>query len=140
MKNEEFATALNNSQFSTFNFQLNCFCIQSDEAVEFFWSAVFYEIVGKAEADDFRMEVVVGHVLEDCGTQSTLYDTIFYGHYPTTGRADLMQDALVDGFEETHVVMCNGNTFFSQFAHDFGNYIAEGTEREDGYSPPPTLP
>ena len=33
--------------------------------IEFVWGAVFYEAVGKAEADDFGMQVMVCHILDN---------------------------------------------------------------------------
>ena len=79
--------------------------------IEFFGSAVFNEMVGKAEANDFGMQVVVCHIFKDCRTQSALNDAVFHSYYSVT-LSCLLQDVLINGLEESHVVMCNRLPFF----------------------------
>ena len=69
---------------------------------------MFYKVVGQAETDDLGMKVVVGHILDDSGTQSAPDGTVLYSYDATVLCADFLQDVLVDGLEETHIVMGNG--------------------------------
>lgn len=98
--------------------------IQPYKMVKLVGGAVFNEVVGQTETYDLRMEVVVCHVLKDSGAKSALNDTVFDSNDAATGCADLMQNVFVDGLEEAHVVVCDRQSFFPQFANNLRHDIA----------------
>ena len=79
------------------------------------------------------MQVVVGHVLQDGRTQSAADDTIFHRNDATATCADGLQDVLVDGLEEAHVVVPDCESLLPELPHRFGYDVAQGTEAEHGY-------
>ena len=99
--------------------------------VELVGSTMFNEMVGQTEADDLGMEIVVGHILEDSGTESALDDTVFHRDNAATGRANLVEYFLVNRLEESHIVVCNGLPCFAELTNDTGYYITERSETED---------
>ena len=98
--------------------------VQPYDVIEFFGGAVFNEMVGQAKTYDLGMEVVVCHVFKDSGAKSALNDTVFDSDDAATSCADLMQNVFVDRLQETHVVVCDRQSFFPQFANNLRHDIA----------------
>jgi hypothetical protein len=82
------------------------------------------------------MQVVVGHVFEDSGAEAASYDAVLHGDDAAEVLSHFPENVLIDGFEETYVVMGYIDAFSPEFFHHALHDIPERTYAEHSHVVP----
>ena len=72
-----------------------------------------------------------GHKLEHCATKTSLDSSIFKSDDTSELTTHFMENVFVDGFEETHIVMCHADTLSCNTFNCFGGKITHRTDAEN---------
>ena len=78
------------------------------------------ELVGDAHAVHVGFVAIVGHKFEYCAAETALDGAVLESYDALMLASHLVEDILVDGFEESHIVVCHADTLACHALNGFG--------------------
>ena len=92
----------------TYDGSLDTIGIEADNLVQFTHLAMFHELIRQTQTDHFGLIAVIVHPFQYGRAQTTLPDTVLYGDDTLELPSHLVEDLLVEWFQEAHVVVGDG--------------------------------
>ena len=83
------------------------FCVDAHNLLQFAHFAVLYEVVGESQAGHLWMIAIIAHPFQYGGTQPAFPGSVLNGDDALELASHLIENLLVEGLEEAHVVVGN---------------------------------
>ena len=110
----------------------NSLCIISAVPVEFFLGAMFHKLIGNPQADYFGFVAIVVHILNHSTSKTSNDGGILQSDDLIEPGKNSLQEFIINGFKETHVVMSHTDLLLLQHPYGAGGFMTYGAKGENG--------